>query len=181
MNLFILNPKTYDIDIDPMVVMLMPFKELVDRDKSKDKSKAKRELAFIWFYADIKSDYQYITNEKERAHEIIKDLKLGSKWAIDAKIKVAISFYIERSSTIKSSVYAATCKSVADINEYLSDTKKHLEDGVDISKIIAALKAAPTIMKNINDAYKELVREQKETEGRSKGSKDFGMFEDGIG
>lgn len=180
MNIFVLNSKTYEVDFDPQVILLKPFNDIISRDKTKGKTEAKKELAFVWFYTDIKSDYQYITNEDERAIEIIKDLKLGAKWKIDTIIKKAIEFYKERSTTIKSSIYAATCKSVADINDYLSNTKQHLIDGVDITKITNALKSAPVIMKNIDDAYKELVKEQKETEGRSKGSRDFNMYEEGL-
>ena len=36
-------------------------------------------------------------------------------------------------------------------------------------------------MANLNSAHTELIKEQKITEGRTKGSKTFNIFEDGLG
>ena len=36
-------------------------------------------------------------------------------------------------------------------------------------------------MANLNAAHTELIKEQKITEGRTKGKKTFNMFEDGLG
>lgn len=67
------------------------------------------------------------------------------------------------------------------MSDYLKETKKYLESGdLDISKATAALTKVPQIMRDLKTAKKELILEQKETEGRSKGSKSFNMFEDGF-
>ena len=47
MKLFELNRLTYEIDIAPEALLLEPFKILIDRDKSKTKDMAKKELALI--------------------------------------------------------------------------------------------------------------------------------------
>jgi len=45
MKLFELNRVTYEIEIAPEALMLSPLSKIVSRDKSKDKSTAKNELA----------------------------------------------------------------------------------------------------------------------------------------
>ena len=46
--------------------------------------------------------------------------------------------------------------------------------------IVASNKSLPEIMRNLKAAYKEVLAEQKELEGRTKGSKTMGLFEDGL-
>ena len=50
----------YTVTIEPEALMLAPFKALWKRDKSRDKSRAMQELAFIYFMGDPRSDYQYL-------------------------------------------------------------------------------------------------------------------------
>lgn len=76
MELFELNKTTYDVDINPNALLLKPFKVIYNRDRSKSKEKALKELAYVYFFTDIKSDYQYIVDEDLRSDEIVKDLIL---------------------------------------------------------------------------------------------------------
>jgi len=50
-----------------------------------------------------------------------------------------------------------------------------------LATITASLKSVPVIMRDLKAAYKEVLSEQKEMEGRTKGSKTMGLFEDGLG
>ena len=49
-----------------------------------------------------------------------------------------------------------------------------------LNTITASLKAVPGIMKDLKTAHKEVITEQKEMEGRTKGSKTLNYFEEGI-
>lgn len=181
MKLFELNPKTSEVEIEAQALLLEPFKKIFDRDKSKDKHKAKLELAFIYFYSDIKSDYQYLIDRTAREVEIIRDLKLGKTWSADDIIKDAIRFYEERSKTPKTYMYESACIAVEGINDYLRNTSQLLESGkLDIAKATAAIVKVPELMENLDIAYNKLIKEQKDIDGRSKGAKVFNMFEDGI-
>jgi len=185
MNLFEFKRDTYDVEISPEALLLEPFRAIARKNKNKERTK--KELAFIFFYADIKSDYMYITNEEERAEEIRKDLKLPDNWKMNDVIKNAINFYKERSTTINMALYLGACKAATDINNYLKNTDallnerdKHGKPVVDISKIVNALSKIPEIMKNLNRAHQELITEKQMLEGRTKGSKTLSMFEDGL-
>ena len=63
----------YKITIDPEAMLLKPFKKIWNRDKTASKDKAMMELGFIYFFCDIRSDYQYIVDLEERKNAI----KLG--------------------------------------------------------------------------------------------------------
>ena len=67
MKLFELNRLTYEIDIAPEALLLEPFKRLIDRDKSKTNDMAKKELALIYHYCDIRSDYSGMENNAKLA------------------------------------------------------------------------------------------------------------------
>lgn len=187
MRLIEFDTTNVEIIYDPLLLTLKPFKALIDRDKSKDKSIALKEIAFISFYTDTRSIYMYILDDKARASELIKDLELPKGWKIDKAIQDAIDFYTERSKTAISALYEAAYHSVMEVASYLKNTGELLEERdekgkvvTDISKITAALDRVPKLMQNLNAAEQELVKEKENTEGRSKGARDFNMFEDGI-
>jgi len=187
MNLIEFDKENVEITYSPLLITLKPFKKIIERDKSKKKEQATKELAFISFYADDRSIYMYIVDEGERMQELIKDLELPKGWKIDGDIKEGIALYKERSTTVNSSIYRSACKAAIDIANYLQTADVLLaerdENGkvvTDISKITSALEKVPRIMANLNIAQQELIKEQKITEGRSKGSREFNMFEDGL-
>ena len=188
MNLLQLNRQRYEIDISPEIFAIDKFKVLINKDKSKDKGLAIKELAFIFFYTDIKSDYMYITDKDKRIEEIIKDLQLPKGWKISKELEDAINLYEERSTTINSALYKSACIAAMEISEYLKGTKTLLEERTDkgaavtnINSITGALAKVPSIMRDLNTAHQELVKEQKMLEGRKKGSKELNIFEEGFG
>lgn len=188
MNLIEFDKENYAVIYSPLLLTLSPFKKIIQRDKSKNKETAIKEISFVAFFSDIRSNYMYIVDENERVLELIKDLELPKDWKVDNIIKEAISFYLEKSTTVNSSIYKSACKSAIDISNYLNKTNELLEERdknrkvvTDISKITSALEKVPKIMANLNAAHTELIKEQKITEGRTKGKKTFNMFEDGLG
>lgn len=60
----------YKITIAPEALLLKPFKQIWQRDRSRNKDKALMELGFIYFFCDTRSDYQYLTDEDERKRAI---------------------------------------------------------------------------------------------------------------
>lgn len=183
-SLFDMN-KDGVLTISPEAYSLLPFKAIWDRDKSKDKATALKELAFIFFYCDIRSNYM-ITPENERAGEIIKDIGLPKDWKFE-KVQNAIDFYNDHSKTIIVKLYESSLKSANDIAEYLNDTKKLLEerDGnnkpvTTISTITTGLKSIPTIMKDLKAAYKEVIKEAEDNDEKKKGKQQYNVFETGL-
>lgn len=185
MKLFELNRLTYEIEISPEALLLEPFKKIVDRDKSKTKDTAKKELALIYHYCDIRSDYSGMDN-KTKLSQIIDNLKFNKNYTPDKLVTEAMEFYMSFKTPVEI-LYEGAVIAAQAVDEYLRKTKELLEERdingkivTDIAKVTASIEKLPKIMSNMKAAEKELVKEKKETEGRMKGSKTMNVFEDGL-
>ena len=83
----------YKIVIEPEVLLLKPFKQIWQRDRTVNKDKAMMELGFIYFFCDSRSDYQYLTDEKQRKEAIKEGEGLPLKWEPDKIVLTAMGFY----------------------------------------------------------------------------------------
>jgi hypothetical protein len=167
---------------------LVSFKPILKRDKSRTKETAFKEMLFIYFYSDIRSDYVYITDNLVRAKEIKKDIGLPDEWKIDDVMKDAIKYYESMSLSPIAKLYKSSLKAADDISKYLEKTDELLDERTangstvtTLATITGSLKSVPVIMRDLKAAYKEVLSEQKEMEGRTKGSRTMGLFEDGLG
>lgn len=173
--------------VEDQLWALSPFKKLLKRDKSRNKDMALREMLFVYYYTDIKSDYLIITDDKLRQEEIKHDLELPVEWKIDPVLQEAIEFYERRSVTVLEKLYRSALISANATSEYLEMSGELLRERNDkggtvttLPMIVTAQKTLPDIMKNLKAAEKEVLKERIELEGRMKGSKIMGMYEDGL-
>lgn len=159
---------------------LIPFKKIIDADKSKDKEQSLKELLYLWFFIDIKSDYMYLTDEKERSSEIIKDVGLDKNWKVSKNLQEAIEFYDKMSTTVssvilKNSLYMA--------NTISNKTKTLVEQDnlsiSDIEKVGKSLNQMPGIVAALQKLENSVVKEQAEQSSKI-GSQNKAMFEDGL-
>lgn len=178
--------KDYNLIVSDEAWGLLPFKAILKKDKSRNKETAFKEMLFVYYYIDIRSDYMYITNDKEREKEIIKDIGLDADWKQDETVKNAVVFYNKFITPIQK-LYKSSLKSVDDVSKYLEKTDDLLNERTDkggivtaLNTVTASLKLVPGLMKDLKAAYKEVLAEQKELEGRTKGSRTMGLFEDGL-
>lgn len=178
--------KNWNLQASEEVWGLLPFKKILDRDKTKNKERAFAELLFVWYFCDIKSDYLSIS-EKNRIKELKKDIDgLGDKWEPDKIIWDAVEFY-NKQETILQRIYRQTSKAANDVGDYLENTKTLLEERdvhgkpvTDISKITASIQRIPKMLSDLKAAYKEVVQEQEDISGKKKGSRTFNTFEEGL-
>ena len=178
--------RDYVLTVEDNMWGLIPFKKILKRDKSRDKDRALKEMLFIYYYSDIKSDY-LIIDSKFRIEEIKKDIGLPEDWRIDSVLQEAIDFYEERSLTVVGNLYKNALAAANDISEYLTKTKELLEERDDKGKpvttlttIVGGISKIKTVMQDLKAAEKELIKEKIETEGRMKGQQAMGLFEAGI-
>ena len=174
------------LTVDDNLWGLEKFKKILKRDKSRNKDLALKEMLFIYYYTDIKSDY-LIIDIKLRTNEIIKDIQLPDNWKIDSIMEDAINFYEERSLTVIGKLYKNALLAANDISEYLTKTKELLEERDDRGKpvttlttIVGGISKIKVVMQDLKAAEKELIKEKVETEGRMKGQQQMGMFESGL-
>lgn len=177
--------ENYEVVVDPMIFTLLPFKKLYDRDKTKEKTNVFKEVGFIYHYADLKSDFNIITDEKEKVEEIKKRVGLSDKWKIDNDIQQAIDLYKERTITAEMDIFLNSMKGAVDTGKYLAkaDTLLYERDvnGKYITTpqmIASSLKSITQIIKDLKVLEMEVIREQQGMTERSKGSQTLGMYED---
>lgn len=184
MRLLQFNKESYTVSFTEECIMLTPFKDLLDRDKSKSKDIAIKEISFIYFYSDITSPYTAIIDLNDRFEEIKKDIDLPKTWKIDKVLNTAIEFYKVRSKTIVHSLYDSAMIAASAINDVFSDAKNLIEQSEDkiaaVQKVIQALERVPKVMANLKDAEKELLKQIEDNEGKKVGSKSKNIFEDGL-
>ena len=174
------------LTVDDNLWGLEKFKKILKRDKSRNKDLALKEMLFIYYYTDIKSDY-LIIDIKLRTNEIIKDIQLPDNWKIDSIMEDAINFYEERSLTVIGKLYKNALLAANDISEYLTKTKELLEERDDRGKpvttlttIVGGISKIKVVMQDLKAAEKELIKEKIETEGKMKGQQQMGLFEAGM-
>lgn len=82
-----------ELRIEDEIYLLLPFRKLIDRDKSDGKYISQLELGYIYFMEDPRSDYKMFLNEEERAKQIIQGEGMPKKWKEDKLVKEAREFY----------------------------------------------------------------------------------------
>lgn len=187
MKLFHLNTKTYEVEFSEEALLLEPFSVLFKRDKTEHKDIAVKEMAFIYFFIDLRSDYIAILDEDERKEEIIKDLKLPKSWKPDKKVENAIAFYKEKSGTVSARLLEDSYLAVDKVSKYLRDVnldetvtiKGQVKPKHDVKKIADTIKLVPSLLSSLKQAETVYLNEKEESKSKS-GSRDFNTFERGL-
>jgi len=183
MNLF--QMIEYELHISEEAYALAPFKKILDNDKSKNKETAMKELAFIWFMSDIKSDYNYILNEKDREEEIIKDISLPKTWKKTSTIQEAIDFYKNRSKTISSTILENSLFIANTLSNKMRKivTEDENSDNMlsikEIDQVASGLSKMPGIVTALQKLEQTVLKEQSEKSSHV-GSQEKALFEDGL-
>ena len=171
----------FKVVIEPEALTLKPFKEVVKDNKDKDM--AVNELAFIYFYSDSRSDYQYI-KDKEARKEAIKDgLGLPNKWDISPTLQSAIDFY--------ESFKSESALLLEDMNMVIEKLRASLKD-IDFKLLddkgrpIYTLKDVTATLKQIPELVEELkkietvINSELASSTRMRGNQEKTILDDGI-
>lgn len=181
MNLF--EIKNNKLVFAPESLALAPFKALWDRDKSKDKYKAVAELAAIYFYADLKSDFSGLMNESDRLKEVrVYIPELGEDWKPDEMFNNAVSFYKEKSLTVTTKLLEDARMGLQKIGKFLRNVDLMATDEkgrplYNAKQYADTQKAVAEIVISHNK-LEELVKKEQVSKKDTVGSKDKNMFED---
>ena len=114
MNVFVYDNVNNRLEInEPEILLIKEFKDLYDRDKSKNKSKFWKELTYIYLAIDWKSPYsQY--SEQERHEEAINDSELTEQEFNDPIFREACRKYKNLQDSNKSVKLLKAARSAAD-------------------------------------------------------------------
>lgn len=169
--------------VNPLAYVLLPFKVIWERDKTKSKKNAESEFAYIYFMADYKSDFDDILDEEDRTKEIIKVLDLKKGWKPDKDIKTAIEFYKGRRDGMAMRMFGSAKVLASKIEKYCRtvDLNERDEKGRpmhNIKQINDVLKQFGTSVESLHKLESQVKKEAAENKNMI-GSREKNIFEDG--
>lgn len=171
----------YKLHISEEAFVLKPFKEIWNRDKTKNKDKALQELAYVYFMCDPRSDYQYIVDEEDRAKAIKEGEGIDSKWKPDNKVIEAMKFY-KTFKPVSALLLEDTRIAVDKLRQLLRniDLTEVDDKGKPIytlNTITATIKQIPSLVKDLDEAEKAIAKEIMESD-KVRGAQEKSMYED---
>lgn len=171
----------YKVTVSEEALLLKPFKLIWNRDRTQGKEKALNELAFIYFFADPRSDFQYIHDEDERTSAIKEAEGFPSNWKPDKLVLEAIEFYLSF-KPISYSLLEDTKFAIDKLRKFLRniDLNERDEKGkliYTVSQITSTIGQIPELVNKLEDAERKLAAEISVTE-RIRGGSEKSLIED---
>ena len=167
-------------------LMISPFKEIWERDKSKEKEIALKEFAYMEFVASMRKTNPYKGySEKEKPQKVMKDLFKDAKWQPDNLVQQGIAkvkeFQMEASVTY--SYFLAVKESVEKIKDFLRSVnlaERNFKTGMPVYKpkeLTSALVDTEKVLANLK-SIESKVEEELFDETRNKANKEISPFAD---
>lgn len=157
MNVFNYNSLSKQLEInEPELLLVKEFKALLDRDKTKNKTKVTKELTYIYLAIDWKSPYnQY--SEYERHDEAINDSGLTEEEFNDPVFREACRKYRNLQESNKSVKLLEAAKRAADQFVDYFDTIVDLNERDQNGKPIFSAEKVMKEMAALHKVHEELV------------------------
>lgn len=157
-----MNVKLFDIvngkvAMNPTALWLPEFKAIWDRDKSKGKEKASREISYIVFMHSFQSPYQVYSSNIRESKVIGDYFKDEPKWKPDDLIKEAVKKYNELQDTLVLKMLRTAKCAIEKIEEYFQDAQPS-----DIDRIVKNAKELGSLIASIDKLEKQVKTEQLE-------------------
>ena len=183
MRLITLKEDGFTLDINPELYTIREFAELIESRK-KNKDILIKELAYIYFFSDLTSDFQFQVNEYDRHKDLIKYLSLGESWKKDKMIEDAIEAYRYLSQNVSSKLLAGVYIIVEKIEQQLKgiDLDERDKSGKpiwNIKQIQEVARGLPFVMESIEKAEKVYIKSQ-EDNNKLRGTKTKSIYEDEL-
>ena len=175
----------YEVVPTQECLLIRPIRQLYNADRSKNKEKFMQQLSVMYFMADPRSSYNYVTDLEERLEMIKVQEGLSADFKIDAKLQEAIDFYKKHTVTTSTLLLEDARAAVDKVRDFLktvdlTKTDKNGKPVYTINTVTAALKQLPQLAKDLQETEK-IVTKEVETVGRARGGNERKKaFEDGI-
>lgn len=181
MKLVELNDQ-YQIEVNPELFFLKPFVAL--RDDRKDPAQILKEIGYIYFFYDLRSDFQFNTNVDERHNEVIKQVNLDAKWKPDKIFMECVKVYQYLTKTVSGNLLESAYVAVDKLNDQLRNIDLNERDSNNrpiwnMKQFGDTVKQVADMMENLDKAEKAFIRGQ-ETNDKLRGNKMKTLYEEGF-
>lgn len=182
MALFSLD--NYKLVISEEAYLIKPFRDIIRRDKDRNKSKAIAELGYIFFMVDPRSTYAYITDVEKKSEAIKEAVGLSKKWKPDSVVLQGLKIYEIASETTAGLMLKDFRTSVDKVRAFLTTFSLEAKDKFGkplypVTTIVNALKQIPILVKQIIETEKMLIQELASS-GSMRADKIKKLAEDGF-
>lgn len=176
----------YEIVPTQECLLVKPLRQLFNADRTKNKEKFMQQLSVIYFMADPRSSYNYITDLEERLSLIKQQEGIDESFKIDDKIEEAIEWYKKHTLTTSTLLLEDTRAAVDKVRKFLRDVDLNAVDEktgkplYSINSVTSALKQIPQLAKDLQETEKIVTKEIEEA-GRARGGNERKKaYEDGV-
>jgi hypothetical protein len=180
MNLF--EIKSDVVTFAPQALLLKPFKEIWDCYSKENKSEAVKELAYVYYMTDDRSDFQYMLDLDERSEAIVQMVMLPDGWIPPKYVDEAIVFYKIYSETTSTYLLRSTRGIVQKLAHFLDTVDPNERDKSNKlvfspAQIVSAVEKMPKMIRALNEIEQEVIKE-KDIKSQT-GNRNAGVNDDG--
>lgn len=170
-----------NLTISPEAYSLVPFKKLWDRDKSKDKKKAIKDLAYIYWDSDYRSFVHDITDSADKHAQILSMIDDTGDYAPDDLVKEAMEFY-KKDIPISLGFLTDVKTAINELRRYFRelDLREIDDKGKPIhnaNQVMNSIKSTGDLLENL-EKLEIKVKKDLDMQNSVRGSKQKGLFED---
>lgn len=176
----------FDIDNNKVILnassLVIPeFKKLWDRDKTKGKHKATKEISYIVFLCEESSSNPYRAYKDFERESILRKDFMGEGWQPDEDILRAIDKYRDLKQTTNSRLLRSAKRAADKLAEYFDQVDFSLlgKDGKPVYSsrdLSANLKEVAGIVKSLG-ILEDMVRKEQTESPNVRGGGDIGFYE----
>ena len=176
--------ENYEIRPTEEFFMIKPLRDLYQKYYNDDWDKFMRYVSLIYHYADPRSSYSYIVDDKDRLAEIIAQEDLGKNFKLTKELKECIDAYKKCVITLSYKLLQSTKTAIDKLSAYLENINLNERDNngkpvYTVSTITQAIRQVPQLARDLQEAERLISKEIAET-GRARGSAEKTFFDDGI-
>ena len=178
-----------NLDIHPTALTLNCFAEIWNRDKSKNKEQALKELAFIyWMYNWNSSYYKGYPDDKERLIHVTETVFNKDKWKQDNIVNIACKEYqklqeLEYPGLSDLKTARKTLNSLKEFLDSLDPNERNKSEGLVLkpAEIYQAISKMSEALIAVDKMEKKIKEDLTLTDSKIKGGGKAGNFEDEEG
>lgn len=183
MNL--LQYKDYNVTISDEAWLVPSIRKLFTMDRTRNKDVFLNQMTYLYFFADVRSDYNYIDDIGEKSSTIIANEGLPKDFKVTPELDRAIEDYIRLTTTTSSALLRDSMVAAERLRKFLVSVDYNERDDKGkpvyaVNTVTSALKSIPEIAKSIKETERIVNQELLEA-GRARGGNEHKkLFEDGA-
>lgn len=169
-----------NVIMNPTILWIPEFKALWERDKTKHKGTAVKEISYIVFLYSFKSPY-LAYSERDRKTKILRDYFGDQEWEPDDVVKAAIKRYNELQETATTRLLNSSLRLCDKVTEYFDSIDFYEKDKMgkpihSLNDVVKNMKDVGPVVKSLESLKDQVLKEQMD-KSIIRGGTDIGLFE----